>query len=128
MCSSDLPEFQSLLEAGQVQRVVVRGQQATVTLKQPVPVQTLTPGGPATRDAREVRVRVPGHLTTPDSTLIPLMQQEHVDLRFEQPRQWLGILLNVLPVILLLSWVAALLGVLVWLGWWAMRRVKVANP
>ena len=79
-------------------------------------------------DAGEVRVRVPGHLTTPDSTLIPLMQQEHVDLRFEQPRQWLGILLNVLPVILLLSWVAALLGVLVWLGWWAMRRVKVANP
>ncbi|GGL01841.1 hypothetical protein GCM10010844_20450 [Deinococcus radiotolerans] len=120
--------FQSLLEAGQVQRVVVRGQQATVTLKQPVPIQTLTPGGPATREAREVRVRVPGHLTTPDSNLIPLMQQQHVDLRFEQPSQWLGILLNLLPVLLLVGWTALVLAALVGLEWWATRRVKVANP
>ncbi|ALW90147.1 hypothetical protein AUC44_15655 [Deinococcus actinosclerus] len=118
------PEFRSLLEAGQVARVVVRGETATVTLEQPV----LTPGGPATRDARELRVRVPGEVITSDTHLRALIQQQRVDLRFEAPHQWPGILLNVLPVILLLSWVAALLGVLVWLGWWAMRRVKVANP
>ncbi|WP_155298687.1 ATP-dependent metallopeptidase FtsH/Yme1/Tma family protein [Deinococcus kurensis] len=121
-------EFRSLLETGQVARVVVRDQQATVTLKQAVPVRVLTPGGPVTRDAREVRVRVPGELATSGSALMPLLQERNVALRFEYPSQWLGVALNVLPVILLLSWVAALLGVLVWLGWWAARRGKVANP
>ncbi|WP_119675253.1 ATP-dependent metallopeptidase FtsH/Yme1/Tma family protein [Deinococcus sp. RM] len=121
-------EFRSLLEAGQVERVVVRGQTATVTLEQPVPVQVLTPGGPSTRDVREVRVRVTRELATPDASLISLIQERNVDLRFEQPTQWLGVLLNFLPVLLLVGWTAALLGVLVWLGWWAAQRVKVANP
>jgi ATP-dependent Zn protease len=121
-------EFRSLLETGQVERVVVRGETATVTLEQPVPVQVLTPGGLVTRDVREVRVRVPRELATPDTNLIAQMERQNVDLRFEQPTQWAGILLNFLPVLLLVGWTAALLGVLVWLGWWAARRVKVANP
>jgi len=117
-------EFRSLLDTGQVERVVLRGETATVTLEQPV----LTPGGPATRDARELRVRVPGEVIVSDTHLMALIQQQRVGLRVEQPTQWPGILLNVLPVILLVGWTAALLGVLVWLGWWAARRVKVANP
>ncbi|GGS00031.1 hypothetical protein GCM10008960_28360 [Deinococcus sedimenti] len=122
-------EFRSLLEAGQVARVVarvvVRGETATVTLKQGMPVQVLTPGGPSTR---EVRVRVTRELAAPDASLIPLMQERNVDLRFEQPTQWLGILLNFLPVLLLVGWTAAVAALLVGLGWWAARRVKVANP
>ena len=121
-------EFRSLLENGQVARVVVRGETATVTLEQPVPVPVLTPGGPVTRDARKLRMRVPEQVIVSDTHLMALIQQQRVDLRVEQPSQWPGILLNVLPVILLVGWTAALLGVLVWLGWWAARRVKVANP
>ena len=121
-------EFRSLLEAGQVERVVVRGQTATVTLEQPVPVQMLTPGSPVRRDARQVRVRVPEQVIVSDTRLMALVQQQRVDLRVEQRNQWAGILLNFLPVLLLVGWTAALLGVLVWLGWWAARRVKVANP
>lgn len=121
-------EFRSLLEAGQVERVVVRGQTATVTLEQPVPVQVLTPGGPVTRDARQVRVRVSEQVIVSDTHPMALVQQQRVNLRVEQPSQWAGILLNFLPVLLLVGWTAALLGVLVWLGWWAARRVKVANP
>ncbi|WP_153013574.1 ATP-dependent metallopeptidase FtsH/Yme1/Tma family protein [Deinococcus grandis] len=123
-----LAEFRSLLEAGQVARVVVRGETATVTLKQGMPVQVLTPGGPSTRDVREVRVRVTRELATPDASLISLIQQQRVDLRVEQPSQWPGILLNVLPVLLLVGWTGAVAALLVWLGWWAARRVKVANP
>ncbi|NTY00867.1 ATP-dependent metallopeptidase FtsH/Yme1/Tma family protein [Deinococcus sp. JMULE3] len=121
-------EFRSLLEAGQVERVVVRGETATVTLNQGLPVRVLTPGGPVTRDVREVRVRVPGELATSDTTLVSLMQERNVDLRFEQPTQWLGILLNFLPVLLLVGWTAAVAALLVGLGWWAARRVKVVNP
>ncbi|GGN37085.1 ATP-dependent metallopeptidase FtsH/Yme1/Tma family protein [Deinococcus daejeonensis] len=120
--------FRSLLETGQVARVAVRGETATVTLNQGLPVRVLTPGGPVTRDARQVRVRVPEQVIASNTHLMALIQQRRVALRFEQPTQWPGILLNVLPVILLLGWTAALLGVLVWLGWWAARRVKVANP
>lgn len=121
-------EFRSLLEAGQVARVVVRGETATVTLEQPVPVQVLTPGGPATRDARELRVRVPEQVIVSDTRLMALIQQQRVDLRVEQLSQWAGILLNVLPVLLLVGWAGAVAALLVWLGWWAARRVKVANP
>ncbi|MHA0042594.1 ATP-dependent metallopeptidase FtsH/Yme1/Tma family protein [Deinococcus sp. PEB2-63] len=117
-------ELRSLLEAGQVERVDVRSETATVTLEQPV----LTPSGPATRDARQVRVRVPEQVIVSDTRLMALIQQQRVDLRFEQPSQWPGILLNFLPVLLLVGWTAALLGALVWLGWWAARRVKVVNP
>lgn len=121
-------EFRSLLENGQVERVVVRGETATVTLEQPVPVQFLTPGGPVTRDVREVRIRVPGELATFDTTLVSLMQERNVDLRVEQPTQRLGVALNFLPVLLLIGWTGAVAALLVGLGWWAARRVKVANP
>lgn len=121
-------ELRSLLEAGQVERVVVRGETATVTLNQGLPVRVLTPGGPVTRDVREVRIRVPGELATFDTTLVSLMQERNVDLRFEQTTQRLGVALNFLPVLLLIGWTGAVAALLVWLGWWAARRVKVANP
>lgn len=120
-------EFRSLLEAGQVARVVVRGETATVTLKQPVPVPVLTPGGPVTRDARKLRMRVPEQVIVSDTHLMALIQQR-VDLRVEQPNQWTGILLNFLPVILLVGWAGTVAALLVGLGWWAARRLKVANP
>ncbi len=121
-------EFRSLMKAGQVARVVVQGETATVRLNQGLPVRVLTPGGPVTRDARQVRVRVPGEVITSDTHLMALIQQQRVDLRVKQPSQWLGILLNVLPVLLLVGWAGAVAALLVGLGWWAARRVKVANP
>lgn len=106
-------EFRSLLEAGQVARVVVRGETATVTLEQPVPVPVLTPGGPVTRDARKLRMRVPEQVIVSDTHLMALIQQQRVDLRIEQPNQWTGILLNFLPVILLVGWAGTVAALLV---------------
>ena len=99
--SVNYTQFKSLLEGGQVERVIVRENNANVTLKQPTPIDVNTASGPQEREVKDFSVRLPGSVATPDDNLIPLMQQQGVDLRFEQPSQWLGILLNFLPIILL---------------------------
>ncbi|ALW90148.1 ATP-dependent zinc metalloprotease FtsH [Deinococcus actinosclerus] len=101
--SVNYTQFKTLLEGGQVERVIVRESNANVTLKQPTSVEVNTAGGPQKRDIKDFTVRLPGSVATPDGNLIPLMQQQNVDLRFEQPSQWLGILLNFLPIILLFA-------------------------
>ncbi|AWT36897.1 ATP-dependent zinc metalloprotease FtsH [Deinococcus arenae] len=101
--SVNYTQFKTLLENGQVERVIVRESNANVTLKQPTSVEVNTAGGPQKRDIKDFTVRLPGSVATPDGNLIPLMQRQNVDLRFEQPSQWLGILLNFLPIILLFA-------------------------
>lgn len=101
--SVNYTQFKTLLEGGQVERVIVRESNANVTLKQPTSVEVNTAGGPQKRDIKDFTVRLPGSVATPDGNLIPLMQRQNVDLRFEQPSQWLGILLNFLPIILLFA-------------------------
>lgn len=96
-------EFTRLLEAGRVERVVVRGERAEVTLGLPQPGQMM--------------VRLPGNQATPDAGLISQLEQQGVDYRFKAPNQWLAIGLNFLPVLPLfllpLALLAALLVVLV---------------
>ena len=99
--SVNYTQFKSLLEGGQVERVIVRENNANVTLKQPTSVEVNTASGPQKRDIKDFSVRLPSSQATPDTSLITQMQQQGVDLRFEQPSQWLGILLNFLPIILL---------------------------
>lgn len=95
--------FKNLLEQGKIERVVVTENNATVTLKEKTSVQVNTPQGLQPRDLEGFSVRLPSSLATPDSTLIQQMEQKGVELRFDQPSQWLGILLNFLPIILLMG-------------------------
>ncbi|MBZ9713465.1 ATP-dependent metallopeptidase FtsH/Yme1/Tma family protein [Deinococcus multiflagellatus] len=96
-------DFRSSLSAGQVQAVVVRGKAAQVSLR---------------TDDRPYRLAWPEPLTS-DRALLSELKRQNVTLRFEQPNQWLGILLNFLPIILLALFMAlplVLLGALfVWL-------------
>ncbi|MVN88436.1 ATP-dependent zinc metalloprotease FtsH [Deinococcus sp. HMF7620] len=96
-------EFKSLLERDQVERVVVRENNAAVTLKAPTDVQVNTAQGLQPRELRDFSVRLPSSLATPDGGLINELEDRGVQLRFEQPSQWLGILLNFLPIILLFA-------------------------
>ncbi|GGL97094.1 ATP-dependent zinc metalloprotease FtsH [Deinococcus aerophilus] len=98
-------EFKSLLEQDRVQQVIVRESNATVTLKGPTQVDLPTQGNqPArTTDLSAFTVRLPSSLATPDSSLINQLETRGVDYRFEAPSQWLGILLNFLPIILLIG-------------------------
>ncbi|MBB6017191.1 ATP-dependent metallopeptidase FtsH/Yme1/Tma family protein [Deinococcus radiopugnans] len=105
-------QFQTLLDGGQVSRVVVREITATVDLREPA--------RPAT-----VRVRLPSSLAVPDSSLITELETQNVDYRFEAPSQWLGILLNVLPVILLIGVPVFFLTIL--LLWLLRRRSPPGN-
>ncbi len=99
-------QFQTLLDGGQVSRVVVRDQTATVNLR-----------GPERPSA--VRVRLPSGLAVPESSLIPALEAQNVDYRFEAPSPWLGILLNFLPIILLIGVPVFFLTIL---AVWLMRR------
>ncbi len=95
-------EFKSLLEQGRVERVTVRQDLASVLLKEPGKVNVITPQGQVARDGVEnLTVRLPGNQATPDSTLIPQLEERGVDYRFEAPSQWFSILINFLPIILL---------------------------
>ncbi|WP_104989663.1 ATP-dependent metallopeptidase FtsH/Yme1/Tma family protein [Deinococcus sp. NW-56] len=96
-------EFTRLLEAGRVERVVVRGERAEVTLAPP--------------EVGRVAVRLPSTQATSGPTLISQLERQGVDYRFEAPGQWLAIGLNFLPILLVLllplALFAALLVVLV---------------
>lgn len=88
-------EFKNLLEQGKVERVVATDSSATVTLKEATSVKDgATP-------VKSFNVRLPGNQATPDPTLLSEMQAKGVDYSFQAPSQWLGIVLNFLPIILL---------------------------
>ncbi len=98
-------EFKTLLDQGSVSQVVVRENNANVVLKAPTDVKRATnPGQQAqTINTQQFTVRLPSGLAVPDSSLIPALEAQNVDYRFEAPSQWLGILLNFLPIILLIG-------------------------
>ncbi|PTA68763.1 ATP-dependent zinc metalloprotease FtsH [Deinococcus arcticus] len=98
-------QFKDLLGEGKVAQVVVRENNATVTLK--APTQITVPGpanqAPRTPTVENFTVLLPNNQAIRDETLIPELERQDVQLRFERPSQWLGILLNFLPIILLFA-------------------------
>ncbi|GGO35079.1 ATP-dependent zinc metalloprotease FtsH [Deinococcus humi] len=98
-------EFKTLLDQGNVSQVVVRENNANVVLKAPTEVKLATNPGqqPRTTSTTNFSVRLPSSLAVPDSSLITELETQNVDYRFEAPSQWLGILLNFLPIILLIG-------------------------
>ncbi|PTA68762.1 hypothetical protein [Deinococcus arcticus] len=104
-------EFRSLLEAGQVERVVVRGEVAQVSLQ---------------GQRRTHRLAWPdGRPGSPDGPLLRALDRQDVEVRFEQRAPWLALLLGALPPLLALALFVALpltlLGLLLW-------RLRVARP
>ncbi|MEF2280199.1 ATP-dependent zinc metalloprotease FtsH [Deinococcus sp. YIM 134068] len=99
--SVDYNVFKDLLEQGSVQRVVVRENVAQVTLEEPTSVTVAN--SPTPREVSAFTVRLPSSQATPDSTLLQQLRAQNVDFRFDAPSQWLGILLNFLPIILLIG-------------------------
>ncbi|SMB89037.1 ATP-dependent zinc metalloprotease FtsH [Deinococcus hopiensis] len=94
--------FKDLLSQGKVQQVVVREGQAEVFLKEPTPVAVGNPAPSVQPKAiQRFNVRLPNSQAAPDSSLIQQLQAQGVNYRFEQASQWLGIVLNFLPIILL---------------------------
>ncbi|MBB5234522.1 ATP-dependent zinc metalloprotease FtsH [Deinococcus budaensis] len=93
--------FKDLLAQDRVERVVVRDGAAQVTLTQPTSVEVI--GAPEPREVPGFSVRLPSNQATPDSGLINQLETQGVDYRFEAPSQWLGILLNFLPILLLIG-------------------------
>lgn len=93
--------FKDLLAQDRVERVVVRDGVAQVTLTQPTSVEVI--GAPEPREVPGFSVRLPSNQATPDSGLINQLETQGVDYRFEAPSQWLGILLNFLPILLLIG-------------------------
>ncbi|GBF06822.1 ATP-dependent metalloprotease FtsH [Deinococcus aerius] len=91
--------FKNLLEQGRIERVVVQENVARVTLKEPTTVDVN--GAAQPRPVTDFTVRLPSNQATPDSGLIGQLEAQGVNYRFEQASQWLGILLNFLPIILL---------------------------
>lgn len=115
-------DFQRLLDDGQVQRVVIRENQAEVTLKAATSIDVSNAS--QARQVRSFSVSLPTSSATPDSTLIRQLEQKGVELRFERPRQWLGILLNLLPIILMVIIPVLLFFTLVL--WVVLRRSPTA--
>ncbi|MCP2014354.1 ATP-dependent Zn protease [Deinococcus sp. HSC-46F16] len=108
------PDFTRLLEAGQVEQVVVRDDVAQVRLTEPAEVPVMN--GPQPVQTDRFAVHLPGNQATPDASLISQLEGQGVAYRFEAPSQWFGIGLNFLPVLLFfllpLAVLAALLAVL----------------
>ncbi|GAA5533511.1 ATP-dependent zinc metalloprotease FtsH [Deinococcus aluminii] len=94
-------DFKNLLTQGKIERVVVQEGQASVDLKAPTSVPVI--GAPQPRQVEHFTVRLPSNQATPDSSLINQLETQGVNYRFEAPSQWLGILLNFLPIILLIG-------------------------
>ena len=95
-------EFKSLVEQGRVERMTVREDVATVTLKAPGQVKVITAQGVATRDnVKDLTVRLPANRATPDNALIPQLEEKGVDYQFAAPSQWFSLVINFLPIILL---------------------------
>ncbi|KEF34914.1 MULTISPECIES: ATP-dependent zinc metalloprotease FtsH [Deinococcus] len=93
--------FKNLLAQDRVEQVVVRDNVAQVRLTEPTEVTVVNGQQPIQTD--RFTVRLPGNQATPDPTLISQLEQQGVDYRFEAPSQWLAILLNFLPILLLIG-------------------------
>ncbi|MBZ9713464.1 ATP-dependent zinc metalloprotease FtsH [Deinococcus multiflagellatus] len=98
-------QFKDLLREGKVAQVVVRENNASVTLKEATQITLPGPANqaPRTTSVEGFNVLLPSSQATPDSGLISELERQNVQLRFERPSQWLGILLNFLPIILLFA-------------------------
>ncbi|MVN88435.1 hypothetical protein GO986_16965 [Deinococcus sp. HMF7620] len=121
-------EFQRLLAAGQIERVVVRETGAAVTLTAPAEVQVNTVQGVQPRELRDFSVQLPSSLALPGSRLMNDLNEQGVQWRFEPSGPWPGLLLNGLPPLLFLALFVALpLTLLILLAWRA-RRPKVVKP
>ncbi|WP_221090265.1 ATP-dependent zinc metalloprotease FtsH [Deinococcus aquaedulcis] len=98
-------QFKNLLGEGKVAQVVVRESNAAVTLKEPTQITLPGPGNqaPRTPTVERFNVLLPSNPATRDDTLIAELERQDVQLTFERPSQWLGILLNFLPIILLFA-------------------------
>lgn len=93
--------FKDLLAQDRVEQVIVRDSVATVTLTEPTEVPVVGAQQPVR--AERVTVRLPGSQATPDPTLISQLEAQGVNYRFDAPSQWLAILLNFLPILLLIG-------------------------
>ncbi len=92
-------QFQSMLESGQVQSVVLSSNSANVTLKSPQQINL--PGGAQTLS--QFSTLIPSNAAIPDTSLIPTLEKEHVQFSVQPPNPWPSLLINLLPVLLLLG-------------------------
>jgi cell division protease FtsH len=100
----DYSSFYTLVEEGKVQRVSIEGQGVTGSLKAPEPVEG--------RTLRDFTTTLPAQQ---DRDLMPLLRQQHVDVRVEaeQPSFWGPLAVTLLPWLFVLG------------GWmWLARRAR----
>ncbi|CAM3425361.1 hypothetical protein DESA109040_12165 [Deinococcus saxicola] len=109
-------QFQALLESGQVSRVVVRGNAATVNLRRPA-------------QPAAVSLRLPEGVTTsgsPESARFTAQITAHTgDYQTEPSGKWIGVLLILLPILLPIGLPAMCLALL--LLWLIRRRARPDN-
>ncbi|ADV66624.1 ATP-dependent zinc metalloprotease FtsH [Deinococcus maricopensis] len=97
----DYSQFRTLVANGKVENVVIQDTLANVTLKQPesITVQGVR-GTPEQRTLANFKVRLPNSQTN----LEAFLDQNSVNIgsrRYEQPSQWLSILVSLLPILLM---------------------------
>ncbi len=95
--------FKSLIAQGQVSQVVMQSGTASVRLKAATDVPVIVGGGTQSRSIDSFQVKLPNNLATPDSGLQNDLSAKNVQVRFEEPSQWLGLLINLLPVLLMIG-------------------------
>ncbi|MBB6099605.1 cell division protease FtsH [Deinobacterium chartae] len=103
-------KFIDLVQEQKVERVVINGNTADVTLKAPEQVQVVEPrsvlrpgGGNEPAPITRFTTTLVTNAGTPDNNLLPLLRENNVDIRQEQPSQWFGLLLTFGPVLLLVA-------------------------
>ena len=95
--------FKSLIAQGQVSQVVMQSGTAAVTLKAPTDVPVIVGSTTQTRSIDNFRVKLPNNLATPDAGLQNDLSAKNVQVRFEEPSQWLGLIVSLLPVLLMVG-------------------------
>jgi cell division protease FtsH len=92
--SIDYSSFYTLVDQGSVQRASIEGQVVTGTLK--------TPGQVDGKSVKDFSTTLP---SLQDPQLIPLLRQQHVDVRVEpeQPSFWGPLAITLLPWVLIIS-------------------------
>ena len=99
----DYSTFKNLVSDGKVAQVVSTGDVANVTLKAETPVPVTVGSTTQNRPLTTFRVRLPNSSATPDSNLTSQLQQQGVSYSYQAPSQWLGLLINFLPILLLIG-------------------------
>jgi cell division protease FtsH len=108
----DYSSFYSLVEQGNVQRITISGQSVAGTLKGVTQVEG--------KSVRDFSTALPPQT---DSQLIPLLRQQHVDVRVdpEQPSFWGPLLITLLPWVLVI-------GAWLWFARRARGSIGVGGP